>query len=149
MMNETNTVIPGGSPFFYMDDPADDIFAISSISMSPTPCTFRENLPSIELDFEIDVRLKDGQSAKILAVKDDVCRWATMEQPGGLSKCPPRKGPAVLKTSMSLARGFIIEATYFIDLQLTSGNRKLTHIGAQITLTDPDPNPPGRPVSTA
>lgn len=38
MMNDTNTVIPGGSPFFYMEDPTDNAFTIASISMSPTPC---------------------------------------------------------------------------------------------------------------
>ncbi|KAL8896603.1 MAG: hypothetical protein Q9207_007636 [Kuettlingeria erythrocarpa] len=184
MMNDTNTVIPGGSPFFYMDDPTDNVFTLASISVSPTPCqmylsppsepqtenlgvstnvdfdrglpcsieargTFQENLPSIELDFDIEVLLKDGQTAKMLAVKDDVCNWATVEQPGVTSSCPPQKGPAVITTSMSLGRGFIMEATYFIDLQLTSGNRKLTHVGAQITLTDPDPNPSGRHVSTS
>ena len=31
-------VIPGGSPFFYLDDPAENVFAIDSISMTPNPC---------------------------------------------------------------------------------------------------------------
>ncbi|KAL8724570.1 MAG: hypothetical protein Q9166_007880 [cf. Caloplaca sp. 2 TL-2023] len=122
---------------------------------SGLPCSIeargilRQDLPSIDLDFDITVRLKNGQSAKLIAVRDDVCQWATMEQPGGSSKCSPRKGPATLKTSMNLVRGWIMEATYFIDLKLTSGNRVLTHVGAQVTLTDPDPNPPGRNTATS
>ncbi|KAL8773874.1 MAG: hypothetical protein Q9209_001304 [Squamulea sp. 1 TL-2023] len=129
--------------------------------MSPTPCQiglpcsieargiFRENLPSINLDFDIEVRLKNGQSAKILAVRDNMCQWATLEQAGGPYRCPPQKGPATLKTRMDLVRGWIMEATYFIDLKLTSKDRVLTHLGAQITLTDLDPNPPGRNTATS
>ncbi len=63
----------------------------------------------MELDFDIEIRLKNGQTAKMLAVKDDVCHWATVEQPGDSSNCPPQKGAAVITTSMSLARGFIME----------------------------------------
>ncbi|KAL8801415.1 MAG: hypothetical protein Q9182_004479 [Xanthomendoza sp. 2 TL-2023] len=179
-INGTNTAIPGGSPFFYMEDPANHVFAITSISMSPTPCqiglpcsieargTFRQDLPSIDLDFDIEARLKNGQSAKLIAVRDNLCQWATMKQPGGSAKCPPRTGPAMLQTSMDLARGWIPEVsssifwgfpldeltetrqgTFFVDLKLLSGTRVLTHLGAQITLTDADPNPPGRNTATA
>lgn len=37
-INNTGNVIPGGSPFFYLEDPAKNLFTISSISMTPTPC---------------------------------------------------------------------------------------------------------------
>jgi len=37
-INNAGNVIPGGSPFFYMEDPANNLFTISSISMTPTPC---------------------------------------------------------------------------------------------------------------
>lgn len=33
-----SVIIPGGSPFFYLDDPAENVFVIDSISMTPTPC---------------------------------------------------------------------------------------------------------------
>lgn len=160
-INGTDNVIPGGSPFFYMDDPANNLFSIASISMTPTPCqigfpcalqasgTFRQDLATIDLSFDIEARLGTGQSAQMLAIRDKLCDWATVEQPNGLSGCPPRHGPAIIKTSMDLARGWIMEATYFIDLKLTSGDRMLTHVGAQITLTDADPNPSVGSVATS
>ena len=42
-MNETNAVIPGGSPFFYMEDPSGHLFTIISITMSPSPCQMYSN----------------------------------------------------------------------------------------------------------
>ncbi|KAI4246699.1 MAG: hypothetical protein LQ352_006320, partial [Teloschistes flavicans] len=37
-INDTNRVIQGGSPFFYMEDPTGDPFVILTITMSPNPC---------------------------------------------------------------------------------------------------------------
>lgn len=37
-MKNTSNVIPGGSPFFYMSDPALNLFIISSLAMTPNPC---------------------------------------------------------------------------------------------------------------
>ncbi|KAL9597808.1 MAG: hypothetical protein Q9219_004885 [cf. Caloplaca sp. 3 TL-2023] len=154
--NLTTNVIPGGSPFFYLNDPTHDLLSLASISMTPTPCqigfpcalsasgTFTQDLPTIDLSFDIQARRKTGQSAQILAVRDKLCDWATIDQAGGRRSggCAARKGAATIKTSMDLARGWIMEATYFIDLKLTSGDRVLTHVGAQITLVDHNPNPP-------
>lgn len=73
--------------------------------------TFHEDLSSVELDFDIEVRLKNGQSAKIIAVRDDLCGWVDLKQ-SDRSDCPPRKGAATLSASMSLARGFIMEVMH-------------------------------------
>ncbi|KAL8677308.1 MAG: hypothetical protein Q9224_007203 [Gallowayella concinna] len=130
-INVTDAVIPGGSPFFYMEDPADHVFTITSIAMSPTPCqiglpcsieargAFQQDLPSIDLDFDIQARLKNGQSATLIAVKDNMCEWATMKQPGGSSKCPPRKGPVMLETSMNLVRGWIMEVRILVSSRIS------------------------------
>ena len=37
-LNNTADVIPGGSPFFYMEDPKKHGFKIESITVTPTPC---------------------------------------------------------------------------------------------------------------
>lgn len=44
-------VIPGGSPFFYLDDPKDNIFAVESIAMTPTPCVMYASFPLSSLLF--------------------------------------------------------------------------------------------------
>ncbi|KAL8896605.1 MAG: hypothetical protein Q9207_007638 [Kuettlingeria erythrocarpa] len=103
-----------------MDDPADNLFSIFSISVTPTPCqiglpcaiqakgTFRQDLPSIDLSFDIEALLPTGESAQMLAVRDNLCEWATLEQPGNPASCPPRRGAATLEMSMDIARGFIM-----------------------------------------
>ncbi|KAG6991345.1 hypothetical protein G7Y79_00053g088280 [Physcia stellaris] len=148
-VNNTADVIPGGSPFFYLEDPKNNGFQIQSISVTPTPCQiglpctieakgeFQSDLSKIELNFEVEARFKGGHSGKVLTRKDDLCDWATVRQ-AGRSQCPPNKGSATITTELLLASFVVPEATYDIDLNLTSGNTLLTHVGARVKLEDAD-----------
>ncbi|KAL9577119.1 MAG: hypothetical protein Q9212_006575 [Teloschistes hypoglaucus] len=151
-INDTNFIIPGGSPFFYMEDPTGDPFTIGSISMTPNPCQigincsievrggFATDLPSLDLDLEIDINPPGGQSIeKIVVSKDNACDWLKVKQIYR-EACPPKKGFASLNMEMVLARGWVKEGIYSLDLKLISGDKQLTHIGARIKLVDYGPN---------
>ncbi|KAL8635657.1 MAG: hypothetical protein Q9228_006874, partial [Teloschistes exilis] len=119
-INDTNLIIPGGSPFFYMEDPMGDPFSIISITMSPNPCQigincsievrggFTSDLPSLDLDLEIDARPPDGQFMKIVVAKDNACDWLKLKQ-AYRDGCPPKKGFVSLNWEMMLARGWVME----------------------------------------
>lgn len=51
-----------------------------------------EDLPSVDLDFGIDARLKAGQLARIVVIGDGMCQWIKKEQPDGLDHVPPPRG---------------------------------------------------------
>lgn len=154
----TNEVIPGGSPFFYLQDPTNNRFRLSSLAMSPTPCiinqpcslsakgSFLDFLPTITISLSVDIRLSYGYWYRVVTIEDqDMCEWATVKQ-GVRTKCPPRRGMAVLDMGFRLGHGDLGSGTYFIDVKLTSGEMLLTHIGAQILWEDPflEPSiPPG------
>ncbi|KAL9601245.1 MAG: hypothetical protein Q9219_002650 [cf. Caloplaca sp. 3 TL-2023] len=150
--NNSNNIIPGGSPFIYIEDPAKNGFSISSISVTPTPCsiglpceleakgTFRDTFDAIHLSLDISVRLKSGGiPGRIIAVRDDLCEWATVKQ-GSRVSCPPRAGVATVGFGLDLVPWFVKEGTYWIDLKLEGGGRLLTHIGALFRLEDLDPD---------
>lgn len=69
---------------------------------------FASDLPSLDLDLEIDARLPDGQFMKIVMAKDNACDWLKMKQ---LYRdgCPPKRGFASLNLEMMLARGWVME----------------------------------------
>ncbi|KAL8761133.1 MAG: hypothetical protein Q9184_002718, partial [Pyrenodesmia sp. 2 TL-2023] len=119
-MNDPSNVIPGGSPFFYMEDPNRNLFTIESITMTPTPCQigipcaleakvmFYLDFPSFDFDASVEARLPDGQAMKIIVIEDDLCEWVTLKQ-GSISQCPPRQGAATLSYGLQLARGWVME----------------------------------------
>ena len=72
--------------------------------------TFLEDLPSVEMSLDVQIRVDGGQTARILAVKDDFCDWADFDQ-GGHSSCPPKAGLATISVDVSLARGWIPEVS--------------------------------------
>ena len=94
---------------------------------------FQEDLTSVDLDLDVEVHPQDGQSAKIIAVKDNMCDWASLEQEGR-SICPPQKGPATITARLELAQGWVMEAIYLMVLKLASGNQMLTHIVVRVEL---------------
>ncbi|KAL8628189.1 hypothetical protein Q9189_006125 [Teloschistes chrysophthalmus] len=100
---------------------------------------FASDLPSLDLDLEIDARLPDGQFMKIVMAKDNACDWLKMKQ---LYRdgCPPKRGFASLNLEMMLARGWVMEAVYAFDVKLMSGDKKLTHVGARFKMVDYGPN---------
>ena len=122
-----------------MEDPEENLLTMTSISMTPIPCAmeakgiFQEDLTSVDLDIDVEVHPQDGQSAKIIAVKDTICDWATLEQEGR-SICPPQKGPATITARLELAQGWVMEAIYLMVLKLASGNQMLTHIEVRVEL---------------
>lgn len=77
---------------------------------------FREDLDSIELNFDIEARMKNGQSAKLLAVKDNMCDWATVTQGHNRASCPPRKGAGTISWSVALVQGWIMEVSRSLTL---------------------------------
>lgn len=74
--------------------------------------TFHKGLTSIDLGFDVEARLKDGKSAKIIAVKENLCEWANLEQQGR-SNCPPQHGAAKISAGLDLARGWVMEVSFF------------------------------------
>lgn len=108
------------------------------------------------MSFDIEARLKDGQEGKIIAFKDNLCNWATLDQVER-TNCNPQNGAATISADMELPQGWVMEVNtpyygdvcasplltimrqgmYMIDLKLTSGDQMLTHVGARIVLTDP------------
>ncbi len=84
-------------------------------------------MTSLELDFDVEARLKDGQSAKIIAVKDDMCEWVTLEQ-GGRSDCPPQNGAAIISAGLILARGWVMEVGFSVYWWKLSVSNLLTRM---------------------
>ena len=121
-MNNRSHAIPKGSPWFYMEDQEETLFTITSISVIPTlcaiglPCAVEANRIFQDLaSINLEVHLKNGQSAKTTAVKDNMCDSASLEQEGH-PICPPQKGPAAMTARLELAQGWVMEAIQFLTL---------------------------------
>lgn len=91
--------------------------------------TFYKDLDSIDLDFDIWARLEDGQTSRLIAVKDNMCDWATIEQGGQLS-CPPHHGEATISAEVALLSGWVMEVGCFGSMhESLCGNALLTGAG--------------------
>ena len=85
-----------------------------------------------------------------LPFEDDLCNWAVVIQ-GGQEQCPPKKGPVTISysrdlpswqieevsfdfCSFNLSRGMItaqnvlFKANYTLEIHVTTGLRRVTHI---------------------
>lgn len=78
---------------------------------------FTSDLPSLDLDLEIDARPPDGQFMKIVVAKDNACDWVQLKQLYR-SGCPPKKGFASMTMEMALARGWVMEVRVSVSFVL-------------------------------
>jgi len=99
-----------------------DLLTIRSLNMYPTAPsipstvvvlvdgTFKEDLPSVGLAFNIVSYFKDGTSGQIQG-GDDLCNgWISIKQSGAV-QCPPTKEPATMSRSIEVPRGWVHEVT--------------------------------------
>ena len=77
---------------------------------------FQEDLIFIGLKLDVEVHLKHGQSAKTIAIKDNTCDSAWLEQEGRPIYLL-QKGPATITARQGLVQGWFMEAIYLIDLK--------------------------------